>query len=78
MTRILTVVGARPQIIKYSSIPRAAQQEWGSSSSDPELFLVHTGQHYDPRMSQIFFDELALPCPDINLEIGSLPPGPRE
>mgnify|MGYP001199311165 CR=1 FL=1 len=65
--RILHVVGARPNFMKLAPVMRAL--------ADPELgceqFLVHTGQHYDERMSRVFFRELDLPEPDVNLEIGS-------
>jgi UDP-N-acetylglucosamine 2-epimerase (non-hydrolysing) len=65
--RVLQVVGARPNYMKIAPI-------WREMSRDPETFeqlLVHTGQHYDATMSAVFFDELELPQPDINLEVGS-------
>lgn len=62
---ILSVVGARPQFIKAAITSRAL-----ANAGLPEL-LVHTGQHYDARMSQIFFDELGLPAPAVNLGVGS-------
>ena len=62
---ILTIVGARPQFIKAAPVSRAFQK-----AGLPE-YLVHTGQHYDSNMSQIFFDELGIPQPQINLGIGS-------
>lgn len=64
---ILHVVGARPNYMKIAPILR-------EMNKFPEEFtqvLVHTGQHYDAFMSQVFFDELELPRPDINLEVGS-------
>jgi UDP-N-acetylglucosamine 2-epimerase (non-hydrolysing) len=67
MKRILHVVGARPNFMKIAPIVRALARR-------PDEFaqtLVHTGQHYDANMSDIFFQELALPTPDINLEVGS-------
>jgi UDP-GlcNAc3NAcA epimerase len=67
--RIVTVVGARPQFVKAAPVGRALR------AAGHEQVLVHTGQHYDRRMSQIFFDELGLPQPDVNLEIGSGPHG---
>ena len=67
--RILTVVGARPQFIKAAPVSRALQ------AASIDEFLVHTGQHYDANMSQIFFDELGIPRPDINLGVGSGPHG---
>ncbi len=63
--KVLTVVGARPQFIKAAPVSKALQ------SAGHQEFLVHTGQHYDISMSQVFFDELDLPQPDINLGVGS-------
>jgi UDP-GlcNAc3NAcA epimerase len=62
--RILTVVGARPQFIKAAPVSRAIAASDGISQ-----ILVHTGQHFDPGMSQIFFEELGLEAPRINLGI---------
>ena len=67
MKRILHVVGARPNYMKIAPIVR----EMAKHGSEFAQALVHTGQHYDDNMSQIFFDELGLPRPDINLEVGS-------
>jgi len=62
--KILHIVGARPQFVKAAMISRA----W----NDPDYeFLLHTGQHYSDEMSRLFFDELALRKPDVNLEVGS-------
>lgn len=68
--KILSVVGARPNFMKIASIDRAirAQNEQGVPV---EHFIVHTGQHYDDRMSVCFFDELDIPRPNVNLEVGS-------
>jgi len=63
--RILTVVGARPQFIKASPVSRAL------ANAGCDEVIVHTGQHYDHGMSQVFFDELGIPAPHINLEVGS-------
>ena len=63
--RILTLVGARPQFIKASMVSRAFL------ASGIEEILIHSGQHYDKRVSQIFFDELGIPKPYINLHVGS-------
>ena len=65
--RVIAVAGARPNFMKIA--PIAAQ-----FSRHPERFaltLVHTGQHYDDKLSKVFFDELGIPRPDVNLEVGS-------
>ena len=65
--KILHVVGARPNFMKIAPVMR-------EMAGDPETFdqfLVHTGQHYDPKLSRVFFEELELPRPDVNLEVGS-------
>lgn len=64
--KILTVVGARPQFIKAAPLSKAIAE-----SENLTEVLVHTGQHYDYALSQQFFDELGLPTPQYNLEIGS-------
>ncbi len=65
--KILHVVGARPNFMKVAPVMRAMAE----LPAQFEQALVHTGQHYDPGMSQVFFDELGLPVPDINLGVGS-------
>ena len=67
LKRILHVVGARPNFMKMAPIVR----EMAKYPAEFEQVLVHTGQHYDASMSQVFFDELELPQPDVNLEVGS-------
>jgi UDP-GlcNAc3NAcA epimerase len=62
--KILSVVGARPEFIQAMPVSRALRVYH-------QEILVHTGQHYDYRMSQAFFDELSIPAPDYNLEVGS-------
>jgi len=62
--KFLTVIGARPQFVKAAALSKAF-----ADSSITEL-LVHTGQHYDYEMSQVFFEELGIPAPAYNLGIG--------
>lgn len=66
--RIITIVGARPQIIKSSAISRAIQTHF---SDVLEEIIVHTGQHYDENMSEVFFQEMGIPRPNYNLNVGS-------
>ena len=68
MIKLLTVIGARPQIIKAAAISRAINECF---SSCVEEKILHTGQHYDANMSQVFFDELGIPTPHYNLNVGS-------
>ena len=68
MKKILTIIGARPQIIKAAAISRAIKNNF---SDKIEELIIHTGQHYDANMSEIFFEELAIPRPDFNLNVGS-------
>lgn len=62
--KIVTIVGARPQFIKAAAASRVLRE------TNNEV-LVHTGQHYDTNMSDIFFEELSIPKPDYNLNVGS-------
>ena len=68
MLKLLNIVGARPQIIKASAISRAIAGEFAEKV---EEVVVHTGQHYDHDMSEVFFDELEIRMPDHNLQVGS-------
>lgn len=68
MIKLLTVIGARPQIIKAAAISRTIR---GKYSGKVEEKILHTGQHYDQNMSAVFFDELGIPQPDFNLGVGS-------
>ena len=62
--KFVSVVGARPEFIQATPVSRALRK-------NHQEILVHTGQHYDYKMSQTFFDELGIPAPDYNLEVGS-------
>ena len=68
MIRLLTIIGARPQIIKAAAISREIADNF---SDKIEERILHTGQHYDENMSGLFFTELGIPEPDINLNVGS-------
>ena len=74
--KIVTIVGARPQFIKAAPISRAIQKH-NRKGHGPQIteILVHTGQHYDDAMSAIFFRDLELPEPHVNLDVGSGPHG---
>jgi UDP-N-acetylglucosamine 2-epimerase (non-hydrolysing) len=63
---ILHVVGARPNFMKAAPVLRALATRSGIQQT-----LVHTGQHYDANMSDVFFEQLGMPAPDVNLEVGS-------
>ena len=68
----MSVVGARPQFIKLAPLVKAVQEKRSASSKRKfEHIITHTGQHYDYQMNKIFFDELGIPEPDYNLEVGS-------
>ena len=64
MKKILTIIGARPQFIKASVVSRAI-----AKISILDEIVLHTGQHFDPNMSEVFFDQLDIPKPDIQLDI---------
>lgn len=68
MIKILNIVGARPNFMKIAPIIHAIEAQEGMSQC-----LVHTGQHYDEKLSKVFFDELGIPRADINLGVGSAP-----
>ena len=61
--RVLSVIGNRPQFVKAAPLVRALRRQ-------VDEVLVHTGQHYDPELADLFFDELDIPAPDHALEIG--------
>jgi UDP-N-acetylglucosamine 2-epimerase (non-hydrolysing) len=66
LTKILCVAGARPNFMKIAPLMRVLRKNTAFDTK-----LVHTGQHYDDKLSKIFFDDLAIPRPDIELEVGS-------
>ena len=68
MIKIVTIIGARPQIIKAAALSRAIKEKFQNEINE---VIVHTGQHYDENMSQVFFDELGIPTPNYNLGVGS-------
>ncbi len=68
MLKIVTVIGARPQIIKAAALSRMIKNCYLGAVKE---IIVHTGQHYDPKMSQVFIDELGIPAPDYNFGVGS-------
>lgn len=68
MKKIVTIIGARPQIIKAAALSRAISNNFSNQITE---IIVHTGQHYDENMSQVFFNELGIPQPNYNLNVGS-------
>ena len=66
--KVITIVGARPQIIKASAISRSISLFFKDQIDE---IIIHTGQHYDENMSQIFFEELGIPSPHFNINVGS-------
>ena len=72
MLKIMSIVGARPNFMKIASIANAIESH-NKKQKVPFIkhFIVHTGQHYDEKMSHLFFEELGIPRPHVNLEVGS-------
>ncbi|MEO0895743.1 MAG: UDP-N-acetylglucosamine 2-epimerase (non-hydrolyzing) [Bacteroidota bacterium] len=70
--KLMSLVGARPQFIKLAPLVRAIEaHNAGNRERTIEHIIIHTGQHYDHGMSDIFFDELEIPHPNVNLGVGS-------
>ena len=65
--KLITIVGARPQFIKAAAVSREI-----AKSDDIQEVIVHTGQHFDTNMSEVFFDEMQIPKPDYNLDVNGL------
>ncbi len=70
MKTVLTVIGARPQFIKASVVSHAFAEHNRQGGDPVREIIVHTGQHYDSNMSEVFFKEMGIPEPDYHLEIG--------
>ncbi len=68
MIKFLTIIGARPQIIKAAALSRIIRNQFSAEINE---IILHTGQHYDDNMSQVFIDEMQIPLPDYNLNVGS-------
>ncbi len=68
MIKTLTIIGARPQFIKAAALSRAIKNSFSHRIRE---LILHTGQHYDENMSDVFFKELQIPSPDFNLSVGS-------
>jgi UDP-GlcNAc3NAcA epimerase len=68
LKKIITIIGARPQIIKAAALSRAIRASYADQLTE---LIVHTGQHYDENMSGVFFEELGIPSPTFNLHVGS-------
>jgi len=66
--KIITIVGARPQFIKAAAISRAIRKLYSEKIDE---VIIHSGQHYDDNMSRVFFEEMSIPEPKFNLEVGS-------
>ncbi|WP_086150827.1 non-hydrolyzing UDP-N-acetylglucosamine 2-epimerase [Cellulosimicrobium sp. KWT-B] len=64
--KVMSIVGARPQFVKLAPVATAM-----AAHDDVEHVIVHTGQHYDPMLSDVFFRDLQIPSPDVHLEVGS-------
>jgi UDP-GlcNAc3NAcA epimerase len=70
MINIVTILGARPQFIKAATVSRTISGYNASAQTSVSEIIIHTGQHFDDNMSEVFFRELEIPKPDYNLGIG--------
>ena len=68
MLNITTLIGARPQLIKAAAISRIIRSEFTNKFNEN---IIHTGQHYDQKMSELFFKDLDIPSPKIKMNISS-------
>jgi len=69
--KIISVVGARPNFMKIAPIAEAISEQNRIGKGEIKHVIVHTGQHYDEKMSELFFTDLGIPKPDLNLGVGS-------
>ena len=69
--KLVSIVGARPQFVKIAPLSRAFERYNHCTAAPVENIIVHTGQHYDTGMSDVFFQQLDIPEPEINLGVGS-------
>lgn len=69
--KVLTIIGARPQFVKAAAVSRAIS----TFTPDIQEILLHTGQHFDPNMSHIFFEQMGIPVPAYRFDIHSMPHG---
>ena len=74
--KIVTIIGARPQFIKAAMVSRAIQEHNQNSNTTINEFILHTGQHYDTNMSEIFFSSLNIPRPTWQNDGHHLPHAP--
>jgi UDP-GlcNAc3NAcA epimerase len=73
--KIITVIGARPQFVKAATVSRAIRKFNQNNTKQIEEKIIHTGQHYDPNMSDIFFETMDIPKPHFYLGVGSVSHG---
>ena len=73
--RVVSIVGARPQFVKVATLARSFDRHNSLGREPIDSIIVHTGQHYDAEMSDIFFEELKIPRATVNLGVGSAPHG---